>query len=47
MDMNNKSLKIITDENVEIEYNNIPLDKPIYPSILLYDINDSVVIIKE
>ena len=46
MDMNKHLLEIITDEDIKIEYN-IPLDKPVSPSILLYDINDSIEIINQ
>ena len=46
MDMNKGSLKfIINNEDKGESYNNIPLDKPISPSIFLGSLNDSVEII--
>ena len=48
MDMNNGSLKFIIDneDKSDDSYKNIPLDKPITPSIFLYYFNDSIEIIK-
>jgi len=47
MNMKKKSLKFINEEEDKGEsYTNIPLDKPIFPSILLRDIYDSVEIIE-
>ena len=43
MDMNKGTLKFIIDnEDKGDSYNDIPLDKPLVPVILLYDKNDSV-----
>ena len=43
MDMSKRSLKFIIDkEDRGISYNNIPIDKPLTPSIILNDIDDSV-----
>ena len=42
-DMNNGNLEFILDDNKKIEaYCDIPIDKPLYPSILLYDKYDSI-----
>ena len=47
MNMKKRTLKFITDnEDKGDSYTNIPLDKPISPSVLLYNINASVEIIK-
>ena len=47
MDMIKKTLKFIIDNEDKGEsYINIPLEKPIYPAIFLYDLNDSVEIIE-
>ena len=46
MDMKNKILKFIID-NKEVSYDNIPLDNSITPTIILYDLNDSVAIINK
>ena len=47
MNMKKKSLKFINEKEDKGEsYTNIPLDKPIFPSILLRDICDSVEIIE-
>ena len=41
--MNNGNLEFILDDNKKIEaYCDIPIDKPLYPSILLYDKYDSI-----
>ena len=41
--MNNGNLEFIIDDNNKIEaYRDIPVDMPLYPSILLYDKNDSI-----
>ena len=46
MDMYKKTLKFIIDnEDKGNSYNDIPIDKPIFPSIILYNKNDSVQII--
>ena len=46
MNMKKRSLKfIINGEDKGDSYTNIPLDKPIYPAVLLYNLNDSVKII--
>ena len=46
MDMNKGTLKFIVDnEDKGISYNNIPIDKPLFPAILLYHINDSIEIL--
>ena len=47
MDMNKRSLKFIIDNEDKGEsYKDIPIDKPIFPSIFLWDTNDSVEIIR-
>ena len=47
MNMKKRTLKFIIDNEDKGEsYTNIPLDKPIAPSVLLYDKNDLVEIIK-
>ena len=47
MNMKKRTLKFIIDNEDKGEsYTNIPLDKSIAPSVLLYDKNDSVEIIK-
>ena len=47
MNMKNGTLKFITDkEDNENYYTNIPLDKPITPSVILFDPNDSVEIME-
>ena len=46
MNMKKRTLKfIINNEDKGDSYNNIPLDKPIFPVVLLYDKNDSVEIL--
>ena len=46
MNMKKRSLKfVIEGEDKGDSYINIPLEKPIFPSVLLYDKNDSVEII--
>ena len=43
MNMKKRSLKYIIDNEDKGEsYTNIPLEKPIFPAVLLYDSNDSV-----
>ena len=43
MNMKKRTLKfIINNEDKGDSYTNIPIDKPIFPAILLYDQNDSV-----
>ena len=43
IDMKNKNLKFrIDDEEKEAEYKNIPIENPLFPTILLHDKNDSV-----
>ena len=43
MNMKNRSLKFIIDnEDTGESFTDIPLDKPIFPSVLLYNTNDSV-----
>ena len=46
MDLNKKTLKYLVN-NVDINkiYNDIPLDKPLFPAVLLYHTNDSVEIL--
>ena len=47
MNMKKKTLKFIIDNEDKGEsYTNIPLDKPIFPAVLLYEKNDSVEISK-
>ena len=46
MNMEKRSLKfIINNEDKGDSYTNIPIDKPLFPAIILLDINDSVEII--
>ena len=46
MNMNKRSLKFIVDNEDNGEsYTNIPIDKPLFPSVLLYHTNDSIEII--
>ena len=46
MDMDKRALKFIIDnEDKGDSYTNIPIDKPIFPTILLYHVDDSVEII--
>ena len=40
--MKNGSLKFIINNEERESYQNIPLDKPLYPSVYLYNNNDSV-----
>ena len=55
MDMKEKTLKFIINEEGESddendkgsEYKNIPIEKPLFPTILLYDENDSIVFLEE
>ena len=43
MNMKKKTLKfIINNEDKGDSYINIPIDKPIFPAVLLYDTNDSI-----
>ena len=43
MNMKKRTLKFITDdENVSDAYINIPIDKPLFPAVILYHTNDSV-----
>ena len=43
MNMKKRTLKfIINNEDKGESYTDIPMDKPIYPAVLLYDTNDSV-----
>ena len=47
MNMNKRTLKfIINNEDKGDSYNNIPLDKPITPAVIMHDCNDSVEIIE-
>ena len=47
MNMKKRTLKFITnDENVGEAYCKIPIDKPLFPAIILYHTNDSVQIIE-
>ena len=46
MNMKKKSLKfIINGEDKGDSYTDIPLDKPIYPAVFLYNQNDSIEIV--
>lgn len=46
MNINKKTLKfLVNNEDTNKIYNDIPLDKPLYPAVLLYDKDDSVEII--
>ena len=43
MNMKNGTLKfIVNNQDIGVQYSNIPLDKPLFPAVLLYNINDSV-----
>ena len=43
MNMKKRTLKfIINNEDTGDSYTNIPIDKPIFPALLLYETNDSV-----
>ena len=43
MNMKKKTLKFkINNEDKGDSYINIPIDKPIFPAVLLYDSNDSI-----
>ena len=45
--MNKRTLKFIIDNEDKGEsYSNIPIDKPIFPAIILYNKDDSIEIIK-
>ena len=47
LNMKRRILKFIIDNEDKGEsYSNIPIDKPIYPVVLLYDKDDSVEIVK-
>ena len=47
LNMNKRTLKFIVDnEDKGDSYTDIPLEKPIFPSVLLYHTNDSVEIIE-
>ena len=42
MDIKNKILKFVINNEERECYENIPLDKPLYPSVYLYNLNDSL-----
>ena len=43
MNMKKRTLKfIINDEDKGDSYKNIPIDKPLFPAVFLYEKNDSV-----
>ena len=45
--MKNKTIKFIIDgDDKTIAYTNIPIDKPLFPTVILYSKDDSVEIIK-
>ena len=45
--MNKRTLKFIIDNEDKGEsYSDIPIDKPIFPAVLLYNKDDSVEIVK-
>ena len=47
MNMNKRTLKfIINNEDKGESYTNIPIDKPLFPAVLLYEQNDSVEILE-
>ena len=49
MDMNKKTLNFIInekDKDKEDSFKNIPIDKPLFPAIFLWDKNDSIEINK-
>ena len=46
MDMNKGTLKFIIDgEDKGVSYNNIPIDKPLFPVVFLLNNNDTIEII--
>ena len=55
MDMEKKTLKFIIDKEKkntdkyakDIYYENIPIEKPLFPTLLLYDENDSLVFLEQ
>ena len=47
MNMKKRTLKfIINNEDKGDSYSNLPINRPIYPTVFLYDINDSIEIIE-
>ena len=47
MNMKKRTLKfIINNEDKGDSYTDIPIDKPIFPAVILYDTNDSVEILE-
>ena len=47
MNMNKRTLKFIVDnEDKGDSYTDIPIDKPLYPAVLLYHLNDSIEILE-
>ena len=47
MDMNKRTIKFIIDNEDKGEsYTDIPIDKPLFPAVFLYDLNDSVEILE-
>jgi len=47
MNMNKRTLKfIINNEDKGESYTDIPIDKPLFPAVCLYDLNDSVEILE-
>ena len=47
MNMKKRALKFIIDNEDKGEsYTNIPIDKPIYPAVILHDTNDSIEILE-
>ena len=47
MNMNMRTLKfIINNEDKGVSYNDIPIDKPLFPAFCLYHTNDSIEILE-
>ena len=51
MDMKKRTLKFLIDNEDKNDndslYNNIPIEKPLYPTIILYNENDSLVFLEQ
>lgn len=51
MDMKKRTLKFIIDNEDKNDndslYNNIPIEKPLFPTLLLYNENDSLVFLEQ
>ena len=51
MDMKKRTLKFVIDNEDKNDndslYNNIPIEKPLFPAILLYNENESLVFLEQ